>query len=175
MKNRIPSSLPQAFSLVEVVLALGLISFCILPVCALLPIGLKTTKDSVNASAAAGLLSKFSWAIRHATLVNPPSTTYQALGQGEPFSSWTWEIGATKDITFHLSATGESVSSQEAKFVVHVSLVASPSAGSGDGPRTGSAKVSIAWPATAQWNAGASTWTNAEGSLSTSILFLPKS
>ncbi|XHR29749.1 MAG: hypothetical protein ACFUZC_04165 [Chthoniobacteraceae bacterium] len=44
-----------AFSLVEVVLALGICSFCLISVLGLLPVGINTNRDSIEQTAAVGI------------------------------------------------------------------------------------------------------------------------
>jgi len=48
----------QAFSIIEVVIALGLASVAIVAICALLPIGIQSARDSINETAAINMLSQ---------------------------------------------------------------------------------------------------------------------
>jgi type II secretory pathway pseudopilin PulG len=65
----------RAFSLVEVVLALSVATFAILVIVALLPIGIKSTKDSLDETGALNVLSQVI-ADRQATPFANPSTFY---------------------------------------------------------------------------------------------------
>ncbi len=65
-----------AFSLVEVVLALGIATFAILAIIALLPVGIKSTKDSLDETGALNVLSEVI-ADRRATPFSQSSTLYQ--------------------------------------------------------------------------------------------------
>jgi type II secretory pathway pseudopilin PulG len=67
---------PKAFSLVEVVLALGVATFAILVIVALLPVGIKSTKDSLDETGAVNVLSQVI-ADRQAT---PPASTSMLYG-----------------------------------------------------------------------------------------------
>lgn len=65
-----------AFSLVEVVLALGVATFSLLAIVALLPVGIQSTKDSLEESQAIDVLSEVV-ADRQASPLNLTSTLYQ--------------------------------------------------------------------------------------------------
>ncbi len=65
-----------AFSLVEVVLALGIATFGILIIVALLPVGVRSTKDSLDESGAINVLGEVT-ADRQATPFGQASTVYQ--------------------------------------------------------------------------------------------------
>jgi uncharacterized protein (TIGR02598 family) len=45
----------RAFSLIEVTLAIGIVSFCILPILALLPVGLNATREAIVQSGVASI------------------------------------------------------------------------------------------------------------------------
>src|SRR5690606_36990460 len=57
----------NAFSLVEVALSLGLVSFCLLSVIGLLPIGLQSVRSTSDQAAAANAAERIALAIRKAT------------------------------------------------------------------------------------------------------------
>ena len=58
------------FSLVETVIALGVVSFCLLNAMALLPIGLASNRDSLQKTAAASIASEISSDLRQNTVNN---------------------------------------------------------------------------------------------------------
>ena len=60
-----------AFSLVEIVLALGVAAFCLLAVMAMLPMGLKTQQASVKQTTANSIISQIEGKLRAATRVPP--------------------------------------------------------------------------------------------------------
>jgi uncharacterized protein (TIGR02598 family) len=64
-----------AFSLVEVVLAMGIIAFALIVMFALLPVGLKSNSDSIGESQAVNLLQALI-ADRHSTAYSNSSSVY---------------------------------------------------------------------------------------------------
>ena len=54
---KLPSPNCRAFSLIEVTLALGVASFSLLAVFALLPVGVQTNRNAISQTAAAGILA----------------------------------------------------------------------------------------------------------------------
>jgi uncharacterized protein (TIGR02598 family) len=83
----------RAFSLVEVVLALGVVSFALLGMVALLPIGIQSTKDSLEETNAINILSGLI-ADRKATTFANNSVRYSlpALTNGMAFTSNTFGV-----------------------------------------------------------------------------------
>lgn len=57
MKKRASANRSKAFSLVEVTIALGIASFCLVVTFALLPVGMTTNRDSIEQTTAASLSS----------------------------------------------------------------------------------------------------------------------
>jgi len=90
MKKNISSASrsQNAFSLVEVVVSLGIVSFALLAIVALLPIGLQSTKDTIEETNAVNALSAII-ADRQATPFNTKSVVYQlpVLTNGMPLQS----------------------------------------------------------------------------------------
>lgn len=149
----------SGFSLVEVVLALGIVSFCMVSVVGLLPVGLSSVKNGTDESAASTAFLRVASAIRGATNTNG---AYVANGS---FSNITWSLnGATTTNLISLSSNGD-ITTTDPKFRAFIEMVAPDGNG---GP--GHARLSVAWPAQAQWQNGA--WTNAQGSVSSAIIFL---
>ncbi len=64
----------EGFSLIEVVLAIGVVSFCLVAVLGLLPVGLKSNKDSSNQTTAAGLAMAIASDLK-ATPASPGATS----------------------------------------------------------------------------------------------------
>ncbi len=163
MKILLPAPSRRAFSLVEVVLALGLVSFSMLAVVGLLPVGLRSVKNAGEESAAANALQLLGAAIRHAHSVD--GVAYAASGT---FTNLTWNVGGVDrvftDIALQLSGQQGNADN---RLVAQVEIVAPPNA-----TAPGHARVSIAWPARAKWNNGS--WAQAEGSVSSGIIFLPR-
>ncbi len=69
MKRSLPVT--DAFSLVEIVIALGVAAFCLLAVMGMLPIGLKTQQASVKQTTANSIISQIEGKLRSATRVPP--------------------------------------------------------------------------------------------------------
>lgn len=154
----------SAFSLTEVVIALGVISFALIAVFGLLPAGLKTVKNANEQAAAANLLGAIADAVRNAS-TNGSATTYSnsIAGQG---IGYTLGAAATTITLTNLTLEGASNSiSARLKAVVVITPPLSTTT-------PGSALISVAWPAQAVW--GGATWTKHDGSVTSGIQFLPK-
>lgn len=154
------------FTLVEVILALGIVSFCSLAIVGLLPVGMNSIRNTRNEIAAASVAQWVSNSIRNAS---GSGTTYAALGS---YTGLSWSIGGavvTKDFT-NLSREGTPASNiLDQQFDVHVQIA--PPA---DLSASGTAFVTVAWPTQAQWDTDNRRWINAQGSVSTWIVFLPR-
>ena len=153
------------FSLVEVMLALGLTTFCLIALLGLLPAGLQTMKETQERAAAAACLEKIAAAIRN---TSPSGGKYTAPGG---WSSLSWSIGGPPvTATFtNISITGDPVTTMaDQRLVARVRIVPP-----GNALSSGGAQVSVAWPNRATWEAGTSTWSHALGSLSTWVVFTP--
>lgn len=156
------SQICRAFSLVEVVLALGLVSFCLLAIVGLLPVGLQSVKNAKEGSAAANALSQIATGLRNATTAN--GISYQASGG---FDGITWNAdGAAISFSQPLSLEGQP-DPTEVQLQGHVELVASGNKG-----QPCVAQISVAWPASATWTSGG--WIKSGGSISSGIIFLPR-
>jgi uncharacterized protein (TIGR02598 family) len=160
--------LTSGFSLVEVVLALGIASFALLAVVGLLPVGMKSAQDAREQAAAANVMNSIANTLRCATTTN-----------GSDFSN----SFAAKSVAFKIGNTSTNVawdaldiygnhSTNSVSTRFRARLVITPPTSL---TTTGSAIISIAWPAQATTLAWSGThWSNAQGTLSTSIQFLPR-
>lgn len=169
MKNReLPNPAP-GFSLVEVTLAIGIISFALLAVVALLPVGLKSVKNSSEQAAGAAVLQGLSEALRHAAtddgtnyamVFNNTTNTFTAGGGAS--EAWNWN---------DLSLEGMDDFSNR-RVVARLEILEAPSA---DGLRAGRAVASVAWSAAGNptFDSGTHSWTGAEGTLTAPLQFLP--
>jgi uncharacterized protein (TIGR02598 family) len=95
----------RGFSLVEVSVAIAVLSFCLLTLLALLPAGLMSTTDSLQKTSAAGIASQIAADIRG----TPPTTNSTPsisprYGLTVDTSSTTLATGSTN--TFYLDDTG---------------------------------------------------------------------
>jgi len=148
----------RGFSLVEVALAMGIASFCLLAVAGLVPVGLDAVRGSREEAGAARCLEHISRALRTAT--PDASAQYQA---SDSYPALTWTAGTGLKVTLDdLSLDGRpTVDPLEQRLVSRVEI---PPAGD-------QALVSVAWPARATWNEVSASWENAQGSLSTCVVF----
>ena len=154
-----------AFSLIEVVLALGIVAFALLPIVGILPVGLNAVKNTHGESAAANALVQVTAAIRDAT--TNATGTYKATGG---FGDMTWSLGgASATFTTPLAMNGQPAPLPDARLIARVEIVP-PS----DAMTPGQAFISIAWPPSATWDAAHSKWIYSEGSISSGIQFLSK-
>ena len=157
-----------AFSLVEVVLALGVATFCLLPIFALLPIGLTTNQNTIRDTTAANLAS----AVTADLLATPAASTNSfsprygltvpTLG-GVPVTN---TIYLTEDSS--IPSPPSQPSATEVTYLATV--VVNPTAlGS---LNAAAARILITWPARANQVAGAIP-TNYMGSFET-VISLPQ-
>lgn len=155
----------RAFTLVEVTLALGMVTFCLLGLVGLLPLGLTSVKTSRDGAAALNSLIQMSDAIQGAQAGNGGS--FKGAGQ---FSNLEWKVGGPQvaDVT-KLSALGfPSGAATDDRFVSHV-VITPPS----QPTSTGTAAITIAWPSQATWDTASGQWKGAQGSVRTWLVFLP--
>jgi uncharacterized protein (TIGR02598 family) len=89
----------RAFSLIEVVIALGVATFAIVAIAALLPVGLQSSRDTVEESTALNVLSSLV-ADRRAT----PSTNFSGIYQ---LSALTNVVSTTN--TFGIGDNGQEI------------------------------------------------------------------
>ncbi len=161
----------SAFSLVEVTLAMGIVSFCLLAILGLLPVGLQSAKASREHAAAAACAEQIAVAI--ASAKPNGSGNFEAAGV---LDGVTWNLGGSevtlpplRDISLGGVATDEEI---ERRLVAHVAISPPGSPGGGGGP-TGSALISVAWPNRAEWDDASKSWSNENGSVASRIIFLP--
>jgi uncharacterized protein (TIGR02598 family) len=157
------SQFDRAFSLAEVALAIGIASFCLLAVVGLLPTALASVRVTRQEEGATRCMEQIAQAIRAATKTDPAQ--YAA---GSPYTNLTWTDTAGSSVTLEdLNLGGlPSASVPDRHLVARVEIQPAQ----GDSP-TRAALVSVAWPNAAIWNADQSRWVNAQGSVSTWVVF----
>jgi uncharacterized protein (TIGR02598 family) len=151
----------RAFSLLEVVVALGVVSFCLVGVVALLPAGLNSQKQATDQSFGTQALSSIAAALRGVH----PSKTGTNLEFLPPLDKLTVGDGTS---TYYLLGNGTLVGilDPSARGRVRIQQVKMTDSLLG-------VHVSVAWPAQAQFSGNK--WTKAAGSTSTYLyLNLPK-
>ena len=128
-------SVQRAFSLVEVVLALGIATFAIVTILALLPVGLQSSRNSIDESAALNILSSVV-ADRRATPLASSSVVYQLPALTNSMTSVT--------NTFGVADNDQPVASlNQARYRIRC-VITPPAAGTLN-PYT--ANINASWPA----------------------------
>jgi len=160
-----------AFSLVEVVLALGIVSFCLIAVIGLMPVGLKSVKNANDQAGAADVLNAIADSLRTAVTTNSVNYSNSFAGKQlayvvDPNSSNNMVIVTWTNLTLD----GAVESSQSPKRL-SASVIITPPVNS---TSPGHATVSVAWSAQAIWNPSTQAWANSEGSITSGIQFLPR-
>jgi uncharacterized protein (TIGR02598 family) len=136
----------SAFSLIEVVLALGVASFCLIAVLGMLPVGLKTQQGSVNQTKANAIISQITGDLR-ADVRLPP-------GQSKAEGKWADLRGHWADVekpdTLYFTNDGDQIGNVNqspappgAVFAATMKYLAPPTV------TTSIAKITVAWPAAA--------------------------
>jgi len=159
----------SAFSLVEVTLAIGIVSFALIAVLGLLPVGLKSVKNANEQAGAANVLNAIAESVRSATSTNSVNFTGQFGTNPVGFSVG----GSATNVNWsNLKLDGSTESTNDAKRISAVVNIFPPA----NLTTNGRAVISVAWPSQANpvWNATTQTWSKAEGSITTGIQFLPK-
>jgi type II secretory pathway pseudopilin PulG len=158
----------RAFSLVEVTMSLGIVSFALIAVLGLLPVGLRSVKNANEQAGAANVLNAIADSLRTAGSTDSVLYTNHFSGQTIQYSMG----GASLTNTWtNLKLDGSQETAADPKRISAVANITPPAS-----PMTpGYAVISVAWPAQAgpSWNADTQTWTKAEGSLTVGIQFLP--
>lgn len=162
----------SAFSLVEVTLALGIVSFALVAVLGLLPVGLKSVKNANEQAGAANVLNVLASSLRMASSTNASIFTTRFADKdieyvvgGSPtnvvWSNLTLE-GSQED------ATGNPAKRLSAR----LEILQTPA----DLSTPGRAIVSIAWSAQANpgWDSSVNKWIGADGSITSGLQFLPR-
>lgn len=157
------------FSLTEVVLALGIVSFALVAVVGLLPVGLQAVKNSHDQAAAAQVLSSLADSLRRAQNSNG-AYTFQFAGRTTAFSL----NGATNIVSWtNLTLEGDPESTIRNPKRLRADLIfISPT----NSTSPGRATVSVGWSAQSprlHFDTATLAWSNADGSLTSGLVFLP--
>ena len=133
--------LAEAFSLVEVALALGVAAVSLLVIFSLLPIGLQTNQRSIEQTASVDILSAVAADLRATPLTAPRggATTSTQFGINVPAG------GSTGSTTLFFNSAGQASSSQQSdsRYRVTINFVAN-----GGGAKTATfADLKVTWPA----------------------------
>jgi len=133
------------FSLVEIVLALGVAAFALIAVMGILPVGIKIQQASVNQTKANAVISQIIDDLR-ADVRLPPGQASKAQGQWSNLHGH-WAAVAKPDtlyFTNDVNQTGtvnQSPAPADAVFAATIKYLAPPTV------TTSIAKITVAWPA----------------------------
>jgi len=134
-------ALTDAFSLIEVVIAIGICSVCFVALIGLIPIGLSTNQQSIQQTAAANLASAVAADLRATTTGTNASAFYGVTFPAPP---------ATTGTSFFLNGDGSvntrSIPSMPPMFRVTVGIYQAPATSD---RAASSASILITWPALA--------------------------
>lgn len=165
----------RGFSLVEVVIAIGIVSFAILAVLGLIPVGLKTIKNSNEQAGAANVVNGIIEAVRNAATNANSEGAYSTSYAGQ---SIVFKNGGQVTNCQWTNLTLEGVATNNFGKRLSAVLVFTPP--STDLVTNGYGTVSVAWAGGANpvWVANTLSWTNpggsVEGSMTMGFRFLPK-
>lgn len=167
--HRSKLNIKAAFSLIEVTVAIGIISFCALAVMGLLPVAVNSYRRGYDQSQATTALNAFANGLHTLSISNG----YYVMPY--PFTSTKWPTNVTTINGTNQSTTNGTnsmdwlVDGIGNRYTLYYTVTA-PTNGAGY-----QAYVSIAWPSTAGWQDSATNvgWTNAAGSVESTIYFNP--
>jgi uncharacterized protein (TIGR02598 family) len=134
----------QAFSLVEVTVALGIAAFCLIAVFGLVPIGVQTSRNSTSQTRATNIIAAVVADLRATPPTTPPgnaatSVQYQIPIPANPVTS------ATNISPLFFADTGTFATTMQADSRYRLSITFSP-----NGPATQTptyADIKVTWPA----------------------------
>ena len=131
---------PQAFSLVEVTLALGVMAFCMIPVFGLLPVGINSNQTALHQTRAASVAANVCADVRGTLLT---------LSASPRFSVGVNQTGTT---TLYFSEAGDASTTQlAATSYFRADITVTP----GTGQNATWLSVSVTWPASSTTTANA--------------------
>lgn len=161
----------SGFSLVEVAIALGLVTFAMVAIMGLLPVGLQSVKNAGEHAGAAMVVSSLADRLRTASATNASNPReYSSAFAGQTIA---YETGGTTGSEVRWSGLtlegGETTGRQPARLCAVLQILEPPS----DTANPGRAVISVAWSAQSdpQWSNGE--WHKAEGDFTVSLQFLP--
>ncbi len=157
----------HGFSLVEVTLALGIVSFTLLAVVGLLPVGLKSIKSATEQAAAANTLTSLAEGLRHAQTTNGSEYGFLFAGETIRFTPGSAPPGVTTWTNLDL---GGSSNAGSRRIAARMEILETPAS---DGSAPGRASVSVAWSANTGLGFDESNrrWSNADGQMVSGVQF----
>jgi type II secretory pathway pseudopilin PulG len=163
------------FSLVEIVLALGIIAFCVIATLGLVSIGMNVIHDGNRQSGAMRLIEHIEGSIRNSARVAGTPNEFHPIGDSDLVADLHWSVGGDL-VTFgpgKLSIPGES------SYACRIELYPPGYFPAGVTPvpegrllSPGRAVIRVAWPDTAIYTPNTG-WQNAQGTAETIVYFRP--
>lgn len=155
----------RAFSLLEVTMTLGLISFCLVALIGLMPIGIDSVRDANRQAEAVRLLKHLATGIQGAA--RDGAGQYRLLGFGAlNHIAWSANGASLAPVDGFLDASGTVAKEADADFSYRLELTAPDE----ENPAScGHAWISVAWPAGAAWSG--SRWMKAQGREEILVMF----
>ena len=133
---------PAAFSLVEIVIALGVAAFCLIAVLGMLPVGLKTQQASVQQTTANGIASQIVADLTAALRLPPGLYSRQFSLHGHWLAMLTPDIlYFGNDGSYITGSTNAQTVPTGAVFMAAVTYLEPPT------ETTSLADITVAWPA----------------------------
>lgn len=134
----------QAFSLVEVAVALAVAAFCLVAILGLLPVGLKSDQTANAETAATGILSAVTADLRATPPTSPPgqATVSGQFGIPIPGNPLT---ESPVPITLFFNSGGRGTTSLEADSLHRLTVKYLP--GNGDAKSATFLRIRVSWPA----------------------------
>lgn len=130
-----------AFSLVEVTLALGIITFCLVTLFGLLPIGLRSNQAAAEQTAANGILSAVMADLRSTPALSGTSTQFSISIPTDPTTK-------PSPATLYFTSDGQSSSVAQARYRMTVSFLPNGTAPANGTSRAATlAELEVSWPA----------------------------
>ena len=154
-------SLSEGFSLIEVVIAIGIIVFAMIPLVGLLATGLRTESDSTEQARAMQLMSALSAGIQSARDAGANSIF------GAPFPT-NFSVGTSVQ-NFGYTEGGVLLPESDTSTADRRGSVVLLQPTRSGLQKSSAAYVSVAWPASARWNG--TKWIGASGSLESVVYF----
>ena len=123
----------NAFSLVEVTLALGIAAFCLLAIFGLLPVGIKSQQNAIGQTVAAGIATGIVADLRTTPATNTTSPNYKITIPG--------------DTKLYLREDGSATTPGDSKYLAFITFPGAP-----QGKAATLVHLLITWPAAADLN-----------------------
>lgn len=146
------------FSLVEVTLAIGIVAFALITLLALMPVGLKTNRKSIDEIAALGMLTSLESDLR----TSPSSKAQSVIFKIDRSATTIQGTGSNK---IYLNAQGEPTVTESDKRYRLIVENLSPMAATPIKSRPYTCRAKIAWPAAAKVREDGATTETAQGTV----------